>query len=50
MLGAMPALGKASGCEEGWVGTEMDNHPARGLYESYGLTAKPFVMYEFDLD
>jgi len=29
---------------ESWVGTEVDN-PARGLYESYGATVEPFVMY-----
>jgi ribosomal protein S18 acetylase RimI-like enzyme len=45
MLDAMLALGKTLGCEEAWVGTEPDNAPARGLYESYGVEAEPFVMY-----
>ena len=45
MLDAMLALGKTLGCEEAWVGTEPDNGPARGLYESYGVEAEPFVMY-----
>jgi ribosomal protein S18 acetylase RimI-like enzyme len=45
MLDAMLALGKTLGCEEAWVGTEPDNGPARGLYESYGVEAEPFVIY-----
>ena len=45
MLDAMLALGKSLGCEEAWVGTESDNIAARGLYESHGVTAEPFVMY-----
>jgi ribosomal protein S18 acetylase RimI-like enzyme len=49
LLDEMLALGKASGCEEAWVGTEHDNVPARRLYESRGAAAEPFVMYVFDL-
>jgi aminoglycoside 6'-N-acetyltransferase I len=49
MLDAMLALGKALGCEEGWVGTEPDNSPARALYACLGVPAEPFVMYEFDV-
>jgi ribosomal protein S18 acetylase RimI-like enzyme len=49
MLDAMLALGKTLGCEEGWVGTEIDNHSARGLYQSLDVAAQPFVMYEFEL-
>jgi ribosomal protein S18 acetylase RimI-like enzyme len=49
MLDAMFALGKSLGCAETWVGTEPDNHPARGLYEARGVTAEPFVMYVFKL-
>ena len=45
MLAQMLALGKAMGCEEAWVGTEPDNVAARGLYESHGVPAEPFVMY-----
>jgi ribosomal protein S18 acetylase RimI-like enzyme len=45
MLDAMLAIGKTLGCEEAWVGTEPDNRPARGLYESYGIEAESFVMY-----
>jgi aminoglycoside 6'-N-acetyltransferase I len=49
LLDEMLALGKALGCEEAWVGTEMDNLPARALYESYGVPGGRFVMYTFDL-
>src|SRR5262245_22464118 len=49
LLDEMLAFGKAAGCEEAWVGTEPDNHPARGLYESRGATAEPFVMYVYKL-
>ena len=43
------ALGKALGCEECWVGTEMDNRPAQGLYEKFGAKGEPFVMYVYEL-
>ena len=49
MLDEMFALGKALGCEEAWVGTETDNGPARGLYESRGAVADPFILYLFKL-
>jgi len=49
MFDEMLALGKALGCEEAWVGTEPDNVAARGLYESRGAEAEPFVMYEYEL-
>jgi len=49
MLDDMLALGRHLGCEEAWVGTEPHNLPARGLYESHGVTAEPFVMYVLKL-
>jgi ribosomal protein S18 acetylase RimI-like enzyme len=49
MLEAMFAWGKEVGCEEAWVGTEPNNAPARGLYESHGAAAEPFVMYVYEL-
>jgi ribosomal protein S18 acetylase RimI-like enzyme len=49
MLEAMFAWGKEVGCEEAWVGTEPDNAPARGVYESRGAAAEPFVMYVYEL-
>jgi aminoglycoside 6'-N-acetyltransferase I len=49
MVGEMLALGRAAGCEEAWVGTELDNEPARKLYQSRGGVAEPFVMYVYKL-
>lgn len=42
--------GRALGCTEAWVGTEMENQAARRLYEvSGGGAGEPFVMYTFPL-
>jgi aminoglycoside 6'-N-acetyltransferase I len=49
MIAEMFALGKVLGCEEAWVGTEADNAPARGLYESCGATGEPMIMFEYEL-
>ena len=49
LLDEMFALGRQLGCAESWVGTETDNVPARGLYESHGAAAEPFVMYVYRL-
>lgn len=52
MLAAMFALGRGSGCEEAWVGTEPGNIAARALYESLperGEPAERFVMYVYKL-
>ncbi len=49
MLDAMFALGKTLGCEEVWVGTELNNTAARALYASRSEAADEFVMYEFKL-
>ncbi|MGO4840772.1 GNAT family N-acetyltransferase, partial [Rhizobiaceae sp. 2RAB30] len=49
MLDRMFALGRDMGCEEAWVGTEIDNVPARRLYEARGAEAETFVMYVYDL-
>lgn len=45
MLGTMLALGRELGCEEMWVGTELDNVAARGLYALLDTTAETFAMY-----
>lgn len=38
--------GRALGCTEAWVGTEMDNHGARALYEAAGGgPGEPFALY-----
>jgi ribosomal protein S18 acetylase RimI-like enzyme len=49
MLDEMFAIGRAAGCEEAWVGTELDNGPARRLYESRGGVAEPFAMFVYKL-
>ena len=49
MLDEMFALGRSLGCSEAWVGTEIDNDPARRLYEGLGSEAETFVMYEYQL-
>ena len=50
LIEAMLDLGRSLGCEEWWVGTEEDNAPARGLYESFGDKGHLAAFYEFDLD
>ena len=49
LLDAMLDHGRALGCTEAWLGTENDNTAARGLYESAGSTAEPFVLYAWRL-
>jgi ribosomal protein S18 acetylase RimI-like enzyme len=49
MLDEMFAIGRAVGCEEAWVGTELDNEPAQKLYESRGGVAEPFAMFVYKL-
>jgi len=52
MLDEAFALGRQLGCEEAWVGTEPDNLPARGLYETRADLAEPaqsVVMYFYKL-
>ncbi|MBA2398787.1 MAG: GNAT family N-acetyltransferase [Bradyrhizobium sp.] len=48
LIEEMLALGRKLGCEECWVGTEVDNQPARGLYSRHAK-AGIFALYEFDL-
>ena len=48
LMEEMLDLGRGLGCEECWVGTEVDNEPARGLYARFG-EAGTFALYEFDL-
>lgn len=49
MLDLMFEFGRSIGCEEAWVGTELDNQPARRLYESRGARPETFVMYVYEL-
>ena len=49
LMEEMMAWGEELGCEEGWLGTECDNVPARALYDDLFDPAETFVLYEFDL-
>jgi aminoglycoside 6'-N-acetyltransferase I len=50
LLDAMFVFGRSAGCREAWVGTEIDNVPARGLYRQRKPRAEEtFVLYEYDL-
>lgn len=49
MLRRMFALGRDRGCVEAWVGTEVENAPARALYEQLGDAGEPFMLYLYDL-
>lgn len=51
LLQALLAQGRTAGCREAWVGTDVSNTSARGLYASAGgvEAPEPFVMFTFDL-
>lgn len=49
LLDELVAWGRELGCEEAWVGTEVDNEPARALYERRGSDAETFVLYFYEL-
>lgn len=49
MVEELFAIGRERGCEEAWVGTELDNQPARRLYRTSGGREGTFVMYEYEL-
>jgi ribosomal protein S18 acetylase RimI-like enzyme len=49
LIEALFALGKAQGCEEAWVGTEVDNRPAQGIYEKFGAKGETFTLFAYDL-
>ena len=49
MMQAMFELGRSLGCQASWLGTEVDNLPARRLYESFGEDGVAIVMFDFDL-
>jgi aminoglycoside 6'-N-acetyltransferase I len=48
ILDTLLAHGRALGCTEAWLGTELENGPARRLYESAGGKGETFVLYSFD--
>ena len=49
LLDALLAHGRTLGCTEAWLGTEVDNVPARALYESAGSKPEKFMLYSFPL-
>jgi ribosomal protein S18 acetylase RimI-like enzyme len=49
MLTRMLDIGRDLGCAEAWLGTETDNFPARGLYETCGGAGEEIVCYLFKL-
>ena len=49
MLAELFAWGRELGCEEAWLGTELDNAAANGLYRAFGGKAETMQYYEFDL-
>jgi aminoglycoside 6'-N-acetyltransferase I len=51
LLEALFAEGRAAGCAEAWVGTDLSNAPARALYAAAGgeEAPEPFILYSFNL-
>lgn len=49
LLAAILAIGRTLGCTEAWVGTEVDNEAARGLYVKAGASPEPLVLYSYPL-
>ena len=49
LMEEMLEWGRELGCGEGWLGTELDNTPARRLYEGLWDEGEEIVMYDFDL-
>jgi ribosomal protein S18 acetylase RimI-like enzyme len=50
MLDDLLAWGREKGCGHAWLATELDNTPARGLYESRRGKGAEIVFYEYGLD
>lgn len=49
MVRAMFEWGREMGCREAWLGTELDNLEANGLYRKVGGKAEHMQYYEFKL-
>lgn len=49
MVEAMFTWGHELGCREAWLGTELDNLEANGLYRKVGGTPQHMYYYEFEL-
>lgn len=50
LLQALFARGRALGCSEAWLGTEVDNVAARRLHAAVGGEEQPMVHVTFSLD
>ena len=48
LLDDLVAWGRSLGCEQAWVGAEVDNEAARALYQGRGSDAETFVMYFYE--
>lgn len=49
MMEEMLAWGRELGCAEAWLGTELDNDAANGLYRAMDGEAEQMMYYEFRL-
>ena len=49
LVEAMFAWGRELGCREAWLGTELDNLEANGLYRKLGGKGGQMAYYEFEL-
>jgi aminoglycoside 6'-N-acetyltransferase I len=49
MLAEMFDWGRELGCAEAWLGTELDNDAANGLYRAVSGKADQMMYYEFKL-
>ncbi len=49
MVEAMFDWGRELGCREAWLGTELDNLEANGLYRKLGGKAEHMHYYEYEL-
>ncbi|MBL8772316.1 MAG: GNAT family N-acetyltransferase [Phenylobacterium sp.] len=48
LLDELLAWGRERGCAYAWLGTELDNVEARGLYESRRFKGTEMVVYELE--
>lgn len=48
LLDELTAWGEEHGCRYAWLGTELDNVEARGLYESRRFKGAEMVVYNLD--
>ncbi len=49
LMDAIFEWGRELGCEESWLGTELDNVAANGLYQAMDSDPEPIVLYCFGL-